>query len=229
MKSKAAIAAGSYVLVKWVPKYLKSQSPEIKKKALQKITGVLAKHPSLTDKALSIANKVASKNNIAKDRLDKFTAFLRTNTSLPPPLSAAVLRTTRGTAWGVKSLPVIKEGTKWLKGSHGSFGKIPRQVGEKLSGKSFNTFSEFRSEFWKQVSKDSVLSKQFNKQNISRMKNGKAPFASETQHNGLNRTFQIHHKKPINQGGSVYSLDNLLVVSPKYHKYILDKGFHYGK
>jgi hypothetical protein len=229
LKSKAALVAGGFLLVKWVPKYFKANSPTLKKEAFAKISGVLSKHPSLADKALSIANKFASKNVISKSKLDTFKAYLKKNTSLPPPVSATVLRSSQGTAWGIKSLPTIKEGTKWLKGSYGSFGLFPKQVGQKLSGKTFNNFSEFRSSFWRTTSKDPVLSKQFSKRNVARMKNGKAPFAHESQHNGLIKNFQLHHRKPINQGGSVYSMDNIIVVSPKYHKYILDTAYHLGK
>jgi len=38
----------------------------------------------------------------------------------------------------------------------------------------------------------------------------------------------LHHKTPINQGGSVYDVDNLYIVTPKYHKEILDPAYHYG-
>ena len=44
------------------------------------------------------------------------------------------------------------------------------------------------------------------------MVNGKAPFALTAQHHGQ----------------SVYDLDNLLVVTPRYHKEILDGGYHFG-
>lgn len=34
---------------------------------------------------------------------------------------------------------------------------------------------------------------------------------------GARKVFEIHHKVEISQGGAVYSVDNLLIVSPKYH------------
>ncbi|WP_394341512.1 hypothetical protein [Sediminicola luteus] len=39
---------------------------------------------------------------------------------------------------------------------------------------------------------------------------------------------QLHHKTPINQGSAVYNIDNVLIVTPRYHKEILDPKYHYG-
>ena len=39
-------------------------------------------------------------------------------------------------------------------------------------------------------------------------------------------TYQLHHIIPINQGGSVYSVDNLVVVTPRYHAEILIPEVH---
>ncbi len=38
----------------------------------------------------------------------------------------------------------------------------------------------------------------------------------------------LHHKTPISQGGGVYDLDNLIVVTPRYHSEILDPTYHGG-
>ncbi|WP_425593957.1 hypothetical protein [Maribacter luteus] len=43
-----------------------------------------------------------------------------------------------------------------------------------------------------------------------------------------NSSFEIHLQTPINQGGSVYDVDNLVIVTPRYHKEILDPKYHYG-
>ncbi|MFR5451681.1 MAG: HNH endonuclease signature motif containing protein [Roseburia hominis] len=37
---------------------------------------------------------------------------------------------------------------------------------------------------------------------------------------------RLHHIIPINQGGSVYSVDNLVVVTPRYHAEILIPEVH---
>ncbi|HCU1305082.1 TPA: HNH endonuclease, partial [Klebsiella pneumoniae] len=40
----------------------------------------------------------------------------------------------------------------------------------------------------------------------------------------LIKKYEIHHIKPIEEGGGVYDIDNLRIVTPKLHKFI-----HYGK
>lgn len=49
---------------------------------------------------------------------------------------------------------------------------------------------------------------------------GKAPFAHKLQKTGkgwAQKVMNIHHRKPIESGGGVYDLDNLAIVSPRYH------------
>lgn len=58
--------------------------------------------------------------------------------------------------------------------------------------------------------------------------NGYAPFANVNQQLGGQKVYILHHKTPINQGGSVYDMDNIYIVTPKYHKEILDPSYHYG-
>jgi hypothetical protein len=33
---------------------------------------------------------------------------------------------------------------------------------------------------------------------------------------------------PINKGGKVYDLNNIVIVTPRYHKEILEKKYHNG-
>ncbi len=60
------------------------------------------------------------------------------------------------------------------------------------------------------------------------MKNGLAPRVAETQQLGNRISFEIHHKKPIHDGGGVYDMDNMVIVTPRYHKEILDPAYHYN-
>lgn len=140
--------------------------------------------------------------------------------------SAAQIRNTPGTATGGHSLKNITG--QWLRGSHGNAGKVPGQIAEELGGRSFNNFDEFREAFWKAVSNDPELAGQFNKSNRTRMEKGLAPIAPESQHLGGQMSYQLHHKTPINQGGDVYNLDNIEVVTPRFHQEVLDKSYHYG-
>lgn len=133
-----------------------------------------------------------------------------------------------------RNLPGISNGKgkeikgKWLKGKEGNAGLFPKSVADKLNGKNFANFDEFRKEFWKTVAEDPDLSKQFRPQNIAKMKNGNAPSPIEEQWLGGQKTYVLHHKTPINREGGVYDMDNLMIVTPRFHKEILAPSYHYG-
>lgn len=133
-----------------------------------------------------------------------------------------------------RKLPGLASGSgkeikgKWLKGKEGNAGLFPKSVAEKLKGKNFNNFDEFRKEFWKSVADDPNLANQFIPQNISKMKQGLAPNVRKAQEIGGQRSYILHHKTPINAGGGVYDMDNLYIVTPKFHKEILSPSYHYG-
>lgn len=38
----------------------------------------------------------------------------------------------------------------------------------------------------------------------------------------------LHHKTPIQHGGGVYDIDNIVIVSPRYHLDVLDRSRHMG-
>lgn len=133
-----------------------------------------------------------------------------------------------------RNLPGVSSGKgkeikgNWLKGKEGNAGLFPKSVADKLSGKNFANFDEFRAKFWKTVAEDENLIKDFSESNKTLMKQGNAPFPSKNQRLGGQETYQIHHKTPINQGGEVYNMDNLIIVTPRFHKEILSPQYHYG-
>nr|WP_036773418.1 HNH endonuclease signature motif containing protein [Photorhabdus australis] len=95
---------------------------------------------------------------------------------------------------------------------------IPSQIADKLRGRRFNNFDDFRKAFWKEVGNDPELIKDFSDVNKRRIKElGYAPFSIPTEQVGGKKKFDIHHVKPIKSGGSVYDIDNLRVVTPKKH------------
>jgi len=101
---------------------------------------------------------------------------------------------------------------------------IPQHIAGLLRGKEYPDFDAFRIDFWKAVANDPELSKQFSKQNLIRMgKKGNAPSAREIDAYGLHKSFILHHVIPISEGGAVYDIDNLRVVTPSAHQTI-----HYG-
>lgn len=64
---------------------------------------------------------------------------------------------------------------------------------------------------------------------IRRMNNGCSPKVPLNQVTGKLDTYQLHHNKPIHQGGAVYNLGNITIVTPLYHRSILERVYHYGK
>ncbi|HHL3301005.1 TPA: HNH endonuclease [Bacillus cereus] len=104
----------------------------------------------------------------------------------------------------------------------------PQEIRNKLVGKEFKSFDEFKAEFWKTVA-DSRYANEFNRMNRMRMLEGKAPYTPVSEQYGAHKVYILHHKQPIHQGGDVYNLDNLIIVSPKTHQTILDPTYHFGK
>ncbi len=140
--------------------------------------------------------------------------------ALPNARSALEMRVLPGRASGGLTLPDVKG--DWLLGSDGNAGYIPGQIARKLNGETFGSFDDFRSAFWKSVAADTVLSSQFITANVARMKNGLAPFAPASQTMPGRQTYILRRRTPINQGGPVYDMNNLLVVTPRYHAEVLD-------
>ncbi|PEP75172.1 colicin [Bacillus wiedmannii] len=107
----------------------------------------------------------------------------------------------------------------------GDIGIIPQEVRDKLDGKEFKSFDDFREEFWKTLA-DSSYAGEFSPMDIKKlMKNGKAPYSPRTEHYGNHNKYILHHKLSIDKGGDVY---NLMIVSPKIHQNVLDPAYHFG-
>jgi len=106
----------------------------------------------------------------------------------------------------------------WLSDADtGNGSPVPSQIADRLRGRIFANFDQFRKAFWLEVSKDPELSRQFIPNNISRMKNGRALRSRFIDTVGKRRSFEIHHIKPISQGGEVYNVDNMGITTPKRH------------
>lgn len=119
-----------------------------------------------------------------------------------------------GTATG-QGQPV---GDKWLEDASKEAGApVPDRIADKLRGKEFRDFDDFRKKFWEEVSKDPELRKQFRKNNQKLIEKGNAPYPVPEEQVGGRETFELHHVKPISQDGGVYDMDNLRVTTPKRH------------
>ncbi|MEQ4986187.1 colicin-like bacteriocin tRNase domain-containing protein [Proteus sp. fly-1089] len=111
-----------------------------------------------------------------------------------------------------------KVSSKWLNDAGKENGvPIPDRIADKLRDQKFNNFDEFRRKLWEELSKDPELSKNFIQSNRTRMRNGLAPRARYKDSVGGRRSFELHHDKPISQGGEVYDIDNIRVATPKRH------------
>nr|WP_246593474.1 hypothetical protein [Photorhabdus akhurstii] len=61
---------------------------------------------------------------------------------------------------------------------------IPSQIADKLQGRTFNNFDDFRRAFWKEVGNDPEFSKQFKRTNQEDMKNGLSPYSPKLEQVG---------------------------------------------
>jgi hypothetical protein len=102
--------------------------------------------------------------------------------------------------------------------------QIPGQIARKMRGMDFKSFDDFRESFWKMVSKDPMLKQGWLPKNLARMEEGLAPFVGRGQSTGggSNAVYQLNHKQAIKNAGDVYNLDNIEVVSPRFHEAIGD-------
>jgi hypothetical protein len=141
--------------------------------------------------------------------------------------TSTTVRNSAGVAKDNSAIRQIK-GT-WLRGSEGNAGLFPKQVAEKMSGKEFRNFSHFRKEFWKTVEQTPDLARQFQERDLRNMRSGKAPVVNASQNIGTQAGYVLHHSTPIHRGGGVYDMNNIVIVTPRYHKEILSKDYHYGR
>lgn len=61
------------------------------------------------------------------------------------------------------------------------------------------------------------------------MASGNAPIVHQSQWNGNNRSYVLHHNTPIHHGGAVYDIDNITVMIPRFHLDVLDRSYHFGR
>ena len=94
---------------------------------------------------------------------------------------------------------------------------VPTQIADKLRDREFSSFRAFRRAFWKAVGSEPSLLDQFTTFNKFDVKNGLAPRAPKSEQIGGKIKLDIHHIEPISEGGAVYDIDNLRILTPKQH------------
>ncbi|WP_238558373.1 S-type pyocin domain-containing protein [Pseudomonas syringae] len=123
-----------------------------------------------------------------------------------------------------RSIPGVASGygeavtATWLRGPTASQpAPIPSSVAEKLSGRPFASFAKLREAIWLEVSKDPELSRHLGKASLREVSEKRAPYVPAEHQIGKRMKYEIHHKHWINEGGAVYDLDNLVIMTPKDH------------
>jgi hypothetical protein len=110
----------------------------------------------------------------------------------------------------------------WLGDAGANIAQVPPQIAAKLEGREFRTFSAFIQAFWQAVADTPELAEQFSASNLARMRAGMPPLASLAEQYEEFTAFMIYHKIPVSDGGSLYDLSNMLIVTPYMYHTILD-------
>lgn len=97
---------------------------------------------------------------------------------------------------------------------------IPSSIAEKLRGRSFSRFDKFREAFWTEVGRDPELVNQFSPFNQGKLHTGKAPNVKEGESGSRSEVFELHHVWEIQDGGPVYDMDNIILLTSSAHKEI---------
>ncbi|MFJ2480341.1 S-type pyocin domain-containing protein [Pseudomonas sp. NPDC087598] len=94
---------------------------------------------------------------------------------------------------------------------------IPTQIADKLRGREFSSFRAFRRAFWKAVSADPQLNSELFHLSKIETKKGLAVRADIEDQVGKKIKYDLHHVNPVGNGGEVYDIDNLRLLTPKQH------------
>lgn len=100
---------------------------------------------------------------------------------------------------------------------------LPTRIADQLRGRIFGRWGKMRAAIWKAIAKDPELSKNFAEVSLDRMRQGGAPYADVGKVGGK-KVLELHHIHPIAEGGAVYDLDNLVIMTPRAHIDIHKKG-----
>jgi len=98
---------------------------------------------------------------------------------------------------------------------------VPRQVADRLRGRAFKHFDDFRHAFWQAAVAVPELASQFSAANRRLMTGGEAPKAPPAEQTAESSIFHLLH---IDQRPNAYDVDGMRIFSPlRYHQ-----TRHYG-
>ncbi|WP_110973358.1 S-type pyocin domain-containing protein [Pseudomonas huaxiensis] len=100
---------------------------------------------------------------------------------------------------------------------------LPTRVADKLRGQIYGRWDKMREAIWKAIATDPDLSEHFKEVSLNKMRNGGSPYAVEGAV-GKRRVLELHHIQPIADGGAVYDVDNLVIMTPSAHVDVHKKG-----
>lgn len=149
--------------------------------------------------------------------IDDFIVIYPADSGLPPEyvmFSEAWRRYAPGVVSGAGH---AVEG-QWLDARVNTVGvPVPASVAERLRGRSFASFDSFRRAFWREIGRDlsALGAPEGSFQRLTGF--GRAIPADKDGRAGRRTRLEIHHVKPISEGGEVYDVDNMIIVSPAAH------------
>lgn len=94
---------------------------------------------------------------------------------------------------------------------------IPAQIASKMRGKRYSSFGAFRRRLWQLIGRSPLFESQFDLAELLIMRRGLAAPARKNERVGRRVKFEIHHIRRISEGGAVYDVDNMIIMSPRFH------------
>jgi len=164
---------------------------------------------------MPIEIRIDSYPGVADASLDDYIIVFPADSGLPPIYT--MFRDRREDP-GVASGQGPQVDENWSKGaSIGEGAPIPMQIADSLRGRHFANWRAMREALWKAVGSDEMLSKQFSTVNVSRMRQGLAPFVPKRDRVGGRGVIELHHKILISRGGEIYNVENIFLTTPSRH------------
>jgi hypothetical protein len=147
---------------------------------------------------------------VSEASFDDYIWIFPADSGLPP---LYVMFRDRREDSGVASGIGVPVSGNWLgTASQGEGVAIPSQIADQLRGKEFKSFRAFRETFWKAVANDPELARQFDPGSLNTMKKGRSAYVRKVDRVGGRVKYELHHKQYISNGGSVYDIDNMLLL-----------------